>query len=147
MSYSVQIQPVSGSPPAWSHPGILGKRLWVPPAGRCWLFPKAFPPAVLSLCAGVTTSLCLPASLLRDALGASHGGPCCCGNGAFAVRGGQLVLLHLMSPALGTGGSLLGKAVEPGEGGLGCGRGGSVFQPLEQALPRWSASWCQGLAH
>lgn len=50
-------------------------------------------------------------------------------------------------PALGTVGSCLGKAVELREAGLGCGQGGSAFQPLDQIHPCVSGSWCQGLAH
>lgn len=82
VSCLVQIQPVSGSPSAWSHPRILGKRqgstlLWlrVRLAGRVWLFPKALPPVVLLPCTGVTALLCSSASLHRDASpGASHAG-------------------------------------------------------------------------
>lgn len=95
-----------------------------PPSWEGLAFPKSFAPhCAVTVCWGHHITLlaripaqgcawCIP---WRDR--AAVGMECLLsGEGS-----GRLVVSHLTSPALVTDGSCLGKAVEPREGGLGCG--------------------------
>lgn len=126
MSCPLQMQPDHLLPGATvaslaKRQGSTSLWLWVPLARRGCFFPKALSPAVLSLCTGVTSSLCISVCLLGDvSLGASHGG-------VMQPRG-----------AGGEGQNLLSQ----GKQGWGGVRGLSVSA---SALPP-SESWCRGLA-